>query len=36
MGGKKQIHRWRAERRTVLAKVGRRRVEDPHDAGIVV
>ena len=32
-GGNKQVHRWLAERRTVPAKVGRRRVEDPHDAG---
>ena len=32
-GGNKQVHRWLAERRTVPARVGRRRVEDPHDAG---
>lgn len=33
-GGNKQIHRWLAERRTVPARVGRRRVEDLlHDAG---
>jgi transposase len=31
-GGNKQVHRWLAERRTVPAKVGRRRAEDPHDA----
>jgi len=31
-GGNKQVHRWLAERRTVPAKVGRRRVEDLHDA----
>ena len=33
-GGNKQLHRWLAERRTVPAKVGRRRVEDRRD-GIV-
>ena len=31
--GNKQVHRWLAERRMVPAKVGRRRVEDLHDAG---
>ena len=29
-GGNKQVHRWLAERRTVPAKVGRRRMEDLH------
>ncbi len=32
-GGNKQVHRWLAERRTVPARVGRRRVEDLYDAG---
>ena len=31
-GGNTQVHRWLAERRTVPAKVGRRRVELPGDA----
>ena len=35
-GGNKQVHRWLAERRTVPAKVGRRRVEDLHDAATVL
>ena len=34
-GGNKQVHRWLAERRTVPAKVGRRRVDGPHDARIL-
>ena len=32
-GGNKHVHRWLAERRKVPARIGRRRVEDPHDAG---
>ncbi len=35
-GGNKQVHRWLAERRTVPAKVGRRRVDDAHDARSVM
>ena len=35
-GGNKQVHRWLAERRTVPAKVGRRRVENLHDAATVL
>ena len=35
-GGNKQVHRWLAERRTVPAKIGRRRVEDLHDAKVTM
>lgn len=35
-GGNKQVHQWLAERRTVPAKVGRRRVEDLHDAKVTM
>lgn len=35
-GGNKQVHRWLAERRTVPAKVGRRRVDGLHEAVTVL
>ncbi len=33
-GGNKQVHRWSAERRTVPAKVGRPRKQDPDDTQV--
>jgi hypothetical protein len=35
-GGNKQVHRWLAKRRTAPAKVGRRRVDHPHDARTIM
>ena len=35
-GGNKQAHRWLAERRTMPAKVGRRRVGDVHGAATII